>query len=177
MNKNETSLVQVAKLGKTSGLKGFVKLHSVSDFIEQFKKGAEFFDHRRNIYKIKNTDLKNSLVLFENYESIELAKKLTNLTLFQSIENTRKTCKLKKDEYFYFDILDCDIIEDEKKLGKVIDILEIGKGYLFCIQTDEKLENLSHEFYIPYNDYYVKNIDINCKCIYTQNAFLILENS
>ncbi len=44
---SEKDFVQVAKLGKTVGLKGYVKLHNLSDFSSQFKKDATFF--------IKNT--------------------------------------------------------------------------------------------------------------------------
>ncbi len=46
--------------------------------------------------KIKHYNANNSTVLFENYEDIEKAKELTNLILFQSIEKSRQTCKLKR---------------------------------------------------------------------------------
>ena len=36
-------LLEVAKIGKTIGLKGALKLHDKSDFPKQFKKGANFF--------------------------------------------------------------------------------------------------------------------------------------
>ena len=35
-------LLSVAKLGRVVGLKGALKLHNLSDFKEQFKKGACF---------------------------------------------------------------------------------------------------------------------------------------
>lgn len=126
----KNDLVQVAKLGKSVGLKGYVKLHNLSDFYEQFKIGAKFFDINQKIYTIKAFDKTRSLVLFEGFESVEAAKILTNITLFQTIEATKETCKLKKDEYFYFDIIGCDVIENEKKLGVVEDILENGAGFL-----------------------------------------------
>ncbi|EAI3302901.1 16S rRNA processing protein RimM, partial [Campylobacter jejuni] len=105
---SEKDFVQVAKLGKTVGLKGYVKLHNLSDFSSQFKKDATFFiKNTKEMLKIKHYNANNSTVLFENYEDIEKAKELTNLILFQSIEKSRQTCKLKKDEFFYFDILEC----------------------------------------------------------------------
>ncbi|MEE6530752.1 nickel-dependent hydrogenase large subunit, partial [Campylobacter coli] len=42
---------------------------------------------------------------------------LINLILYQSIEATRQTCILKKDEFFYFDILKCEVFDDERRLG------------------------------------------------------------
>ncbi|HDZ5149889.1 TPA: 16S rRNA processing protein RimM, partial [Campylobacter jejuni] len=92
---------------------------------------------------------------------------------------SRQTCKLKKDEFFYFDILECEVFEEDKRLGKVIDILETGSSYLFEIQSDEKwVKKYSKTFFIPYLDKFVKNIDIEKRQIFcTQDAFLILENS
>ncbi|EEP3626604.1 16S rRNA processing protein RimM, partial [Campylobacter jejuni] len=111
---SEKDFVQVAKLGKTVGLKGYVKLHNLSDFSSQFKKDATFFiKNTKEMLKIKHYNTSNSTVLFENYEDIEKAKKLTNLILFQSIEKSRQTCKLKKDEFFYFDILECEVFEED----------------------------------------------------------------
>lgn len=52
----KNDLVQVAKLGKSVGLKGYVKLHNLSDFYEQFKIGAKFFDINQKIYTIKAFD-------------------------------------------------------------------------------------------------------------------------
>ncbi|MBT0741396.1 ribosome maturation factor RimM [Campylobacter lari] len=173
----KNDLVQVAKLGKSVGLKGYVKLHNLSDFYEQFKMGAKFFDINQKIYTIKTFDKIRSLVLFEGFESVETAKTLTNITLFQTIEATKETCKLKKDEYFYFDIIGCDVIEDEQKLGVVEDILENGAGFLFCIKCDEKLQTKVKNFYIPYVDKYIQKVDVENKKIFTQSALDILENS
>ncbi len=77
--------------------------------------------------------------MFEGYENVEAAKQLINLILYQSIEATRQTCILKKDEFFYFDILKCEVFDDERRLGKVVDILEVGDSYLFEIQSDQEL--------------------------------------
>ncbi|MCV3427789.1 ribosome maturation factor RimM [Campylobacter sp. IFREMER_LSEM_CL1904] len=173
----KNDLVQVAKLGKSVGLKGYVKLHNLSDFFEQFKAGAKFFDGNQKIYTIKAFDKTRSLVLFEDFENLESAKKLTNITLFQSIKTTKETCKLKKDEYFYFDIIGCEIFENEQKLGIVEDILENGAGFLFCIKCDEKLQTKVKNFYIPYVDKYIQKVDIENKKIFTQSALDILENS
>ncbi|WP_257928453.1 16S rRNA processing protein [Campylobacter lari] len=173
----KNDLVQVAKLGKSVGLKGYVKLHNLSDFYEQFKIGAKFFDINQKIYTIKAFDKTRSLVLFEGFESVETAKTLTNITLFQTIEATKETCKLKKDEYFYFDIIGCDVIENEQKLGVVEDILENGVGFLFCIKCDEKLQTKVKNFYIPYVDKYIQKVDVENKKIFTQSALDILENS
>lgn len=133
----KNDLVLVAKLGRTIGIKGFVRLHNLSDFPEQFKRGASFFDENGRVYTIKTRS--NESVLFEGFESIESAKNLVNLSLFQSIEQSRKSCKLGKDEFFYFDIIGLKVLDNGVLLGVVKDIIEAGANYLLLIATDEKL--------------------------------------
>ncbi|MBM0636992.1 ribosome maturation factor RimM [Campylobacter sp. VicNov18] len=178
---SEKDFVQVAKLGKTVGLKGYIKLHNLSDFPLQFKKDASFFlENGKQILKIKHYNQANSTVLFQDYEELEKSKILTNCILFQSIEQSRQTCKLKKDEFFYFDILECEVFDENTRLGKVVDILETGASYLFQIQSDEKwiAKKYPKTFFIPYLDKFVKSIDIQKREILcTKDAFLILENS
>ncbi|MSN96099.1 16S rRNA processing protein RimM [Campylobacter sp. FMV-PI01] len=171
------SLLEVAILGKTVGLKGALKLHNKSDFPSQFKKGAKFFLKNGNVIEILK--FKENLVVFKDYEDIDLAKNLVNEKLFQSIENTKKICKLKKDEFFYFDIIGMKIIENGKILGKVSDIFEVGSSYLFEIKTDENLvkDGFNKVFYVPYVDKYVKKICLEDKKIESNHAFLILQES
>lgn len=169
----------VAKLGKTVGLKGYLKLHNLSDFPSQFKKGLTLFCADRSLI-IKAYNASNHTILFEDYESVEKARKLVNLELHQSIEETRRICKLKKDEYFYFDILGCRIKTCEQILGVVRGIVESGSSYIFEIDTDEILKDkgLSEIFFVPYGDKFVKSIDIEKREILCSNdAYLILENS
>lgn len=104
---------------------------------------------------------------------------LTNLLLYQTKELTRQTCILDKDEYFYFDIIGCEIFEDNIRLGVVKDILESGSNFLFLIQSDIDLVNrsLAQNFYVPYVDKYIQNIDIEHKKIFAKYALELLENS
>lgn len=177
---NEKDLVQVAKLGRAIGLKGYVKLHNLSDFPSQFKKGASFFCSKDKKLTIKHYNFNNNTILFQDYEDLQKAKELTNLILYQSIEKSRETCRLSKDEFFYFDIVECEVFLEELKLGKVVDILKNSHSYLFEVSTDENLihKGLAKSFFIPYMDKFISSIDIDKHCIFcTQDAFLILENS
>ena len=87
--------VYVAKLGKTVGLQGHLRLFIDSDFPEQFKKGATFTTNRNLILKVIECNLNKDLIKFENYEDVDLAKKLTNSELFTTQEATKEYCKLK----------------------------------------------------------------------------------
>jgi 16S rRNA processing protein RimM len=171
--------IYVAKLGKTVGLKGQQKLHIDSDFPEQFKKNAKFITDKNQELVIESYNSSNSVVKFVGIDTVENAKKLTNRQLFTSIENTKEFCQLKDKEFFWFDMMECLIIEDEKVLGKVIDIQRMPLSDYLLIETTQELidKKLSNQFLIPYIDDYIINVDINNKKIFTKNSYPILENS
>ncbi|MCI6988478.1 MAG: ribosome maturation factor RimM [Campylobacter sp.] len=174
---NDKNLFEVALLGRTIGLKGALKLHNRSDFLSQFKKNAKFFLKTGKILEIKSFNKESMSVIFSGYESVELAKILTNQLIYQDEATTRKTCKLQKDEFFYFDIIGLEVFEDSIRLGSVVDILEVGINYLFLVEADESLSEFSSSFYIPYNDNFIERISLAESKIYTKNSFEILKNS
>ena len=156
------ALVLVAKLGRTVGVQGFVRLHNISDFPEQFECGASFFDKNSRVLKIKARNAQS--VLFEGFESLESAKTLVNLELFQSVEKSRASCKLNEGEFFYFDIIGLKVFENGLLLGVVKDILPAGND-LLLIKSDESLvkKGFVSEFYLPYVDFYVKSVELGAK--------------
>lgn len=156
------ALVLVAKLGRTVGVQGFVRLHNLSDFPEQFECGASFFDKNSRVLKIKARNAQS--VLFEGFESLECAKTLVNLELFQSVEKSRTSCKLNEGEFFYFDIIGLEVFEDGLLLGVVKDILPAGND-LLLIKSDESLvkKGFASEFYLPYVDFYIKSVELGAK--------------
>lgn len=156
------ALVLVAKLGRTVGVQGFVRFHNLSDFPEQFECGASFFDKNSRVLKIKARNAQS--VLFEGFESLECAKTLVNLELFQSVEKSRASCKLNEGEFFYFDIIGLEVFENGLLLGVVKDILPAGND-LLLIKSDESLvkKGFASEFYLPYVDFYVKSVELGAK--------------
>lgn len=131
--------VYVAKLGKTVGLQGHLRLFIDSDFPEQFKKGATFTTNRNLILKVIECNLNKDLIKFENYEDVDLAKKLTNSELFTSQEATKEYCKLKENEFFWFDLISCEIFENVLLLGKVKDIHRYPLNDYLEVETSSEL--------------------------------------
>lgn len=172
--------IYVAKLGKTVGLKGDIKIFLDSDFPNQFKTGATFTTNKNLTLKVISYNKSRQIIKFENFEDIELAKKLTNQELFTTRGKTKENCQLEKNEHFWFDIMDCIIYENGKKLGKVIDINRYPVNDYLEIQTDESLvkEDLPKVFLLPYIlETYILNVNIKDKIIDVQDAYDILENS
>jgi len=165
----------IAKIGKTYGVKGWQKIHLLSDFPEQFKPGVKFSSDKIDL-TIEKVDLKRGLVKFKGVENREDAKKLTNRVLYSDEEETKSNIKLKKDEYFWFDIIGCNVYENDILLGKVIDIERVDVDYL-VIKTDEKLVNEGYpkRFLIDFKRH-VKDVDVENKKIVADGALDILES-
>ena len=172
--------IYIAKLGKTIGLNGFLKLHIDSDFPEQFKKGATFTTQRDVKLTIESVNLTNKTIKFENINTVEDAKKYINSQLFTSIEQTKQNCNLEDKQYFWFDLQNSKIYENEEFLGTIIDIHRYPSDDYFEVKTNKEFLNDDFKvktFLIPYNDNYILDVDINNKKITTKNAKDILLNS
>jgi len=175
-----SSKIYVARLGKTIGLQGHLRLFIESDFPSQFKKGATFTTNRDLKLTIQEYNSNKNLVRFENYLDIELAKTLTNQELFTTIEDTKKQCILKENEFFWFDLIGCKIYENDLYLGQVKDVHRFPLGDYLEIATQEELvsKKFTKTFLIPHIfDKFILKVDITNKKIETINAFDILENS
>ena len=172
--------IYVAKLGKTVGLKGLLKLHIDSDFPEQFKVGASFTTNKKQTLIIESINLNNNTVKFEGLNSIEEARRYINSQLLTTLEDTKNNCNLSENQYFWFDLEECKIFENDELLGTVIDIHRYPSDDYFEIKTNTELLNDDFKvktFLLPYNDNYILNVDIKSKTINSQNAKDILLNS
>lgn len=177
MNSNN---IYVAKLGRTIGLQGHLKLFIDSDFPNQFKKGATFTTNKGLSLTIFDYNPNKELVRFDGYLDIDLAKKLTNSELFSSVEDTKANCKLKENEFFWFDLISCEVFEDGISLGVVKDIHRFPLNDYLEVLTSKKLleEKLPKTFLIPHIfGNFIESVDIDNKKILVKNAFDILKNS
>ena len=172
----------VAKLGKTVGLKGQIKIYIDSDFPEQFKKGFSFKTNKNKILTIESINLKSKIVKFAEINDIDEAKKYVNSQLLISVKDTKKNCKLNTNQYFWFDIIGCEIFEDGINIGIIKDIhryplddyLEVHTNLSISIETVKKLPKT---FLIPYNENYILDVNIDMKQINVKNSIDILKAS
>ena len=154
--------IPIAKIGKTYGIKGWQKIHLLTDFPEQFKENTTFESDKINL-TIEKIDLKRKLVKFKGVDTPEDAKKLTNRLLYTTKEQTKENIKLKENEYFWFDIIGCEVEENNQTLGKVIDIQRVDVDYL-VIQTDKQFIKMGYpkRFLIDFKRH-VKDVDVEQK--------------
>lgn len=178
-NQSTNKLLQIATLGKAVGLRGEMKLHIKSDFPEQFVSGATFFINPKQSVTIESVNFDRGLVKLEGVNTPEDAKRLTNKHLHTTYEQTRESCNLDEGQFFWFDIVGCEVIEDGKTLGVVKEIERIGiVDYLSVKTADEFVEkSLPKSFLVPYHEPFVVQTDIDKKHIEVAGGIDILEAS
>jgi 16S rRNA processing protein RimM len=148
---NNSKYIFVAKLGKAVGLQGHLRLFIDSDFPEQFKKGAVFKTNKKLELKVAEYNSSRELIKFENFNDVDTAKKLTNQELFATLEQTKENCKLKKNEFFWFDLISCVVYENGIKLGKVKEIQRYPLNDYLKLTT-EKLNSSDNSLGLLLND-------------------------
>jgi 16S rRNA processing protein RimM len=167
--------IPIAKIGKTFGVKGWVKLHLLTDFPSQFKVG-ESFESDKLILTIEHINRKNNTIKFVGYNTLEEAKKLTNRMLYSNEEKSRRDIKLKKDEWFWFDIIGCEVYEDDKLLGRVEDINRINDIDYIVVNIDKNLQVRQKRFLFDFKRHII-DVDIENKKLIVKDTIPILEAS
>lgn len=176
---NQSPKLHIATLGRTVGLHGDMKFHIKCDFPEQFQVGSTFYGRKDELLVIADIDMKKDLIRIKGYESLESAKKLTNVKLFTTMEKTRAECHLEEGQHFWFDIEGCEVFDHDCRLGKVNEVERIGITDYLSVDTDEGLiaQGKAKRFLIPYGAPYVLATDIDAKRISTEGAMDILDES
>ena len=160
-----------------------MKLHIKSDFPEQFVNGATFFTSERannnETVTLNHVNHERGTVRIQGYDNPESAKKFTNKKLYTTIERTRKECHLEDGEYFWFDLEECDIVEEGKILGKVDEVDRLTVSNYLKVKTSQELveKGFAKTFLIPYHKPFVTDTDIDKKIITVSGAMDILEAS
>ncbi|MEA3521454.1 MAG: ribosome maturation factor RimM [Campylobacterota bacterium] len=176
---NPSKLLHVATLGKTVGLKGDMKLHIKSDFPEQFCAGAEFLSKASETIIIDDVNPQRGTVRLRGIHNPQDTKPFINQDLFTTYEATRKNIKLKEGEFFWFDIMECKIIENSLELGVVKEIERIGVVNYLSVNTADDLiaQGESKNFLIPYHAPFLVKTDIETKTITVEGCLDILRAS
>lgn len=169
----------IGKIGKSVGLKGENRLITDTDFPEQFKKGSSFTTNKKTTLTVEKYNHQRGVVKFEGVNTPEDAKRITNQELYTTKEATAELCKLKKDEYYWYDIVGCDVYEDGLHLGTVDSLDRISITDYIVLNTSSELieKELSKTFMIPYIDNFIVSTDIEAKKIEVKGGLDILEAS
>lgn len=157
----------MGKIGKTYGILGWMKIFSFTENQEKiFDYKPWFILKEKKMEKIQPKAWKNYknnfIFCVKNISDPSEAKKLTNLNIFI---NRNILPKLPHDEYYWNDIISCNVFDTQKKyLGKVINLIRTQYNDIIVI------EHLSKKKYkkiiIPFIDQkIIQNVNIKKKTI------------
>lgn len=160
-----TEFLNVGKIVNTQGIKGEVRVISVTDFVEErYKKGTQLYLFQEgkeplpliiNSYrKHKNFDV----ISFKDYGSINDVEKFRDGMLKIKLEDTQP---LGEHEFYYYEIIGSTVFDEHgEELGKIKEILSPGANDVWVVQRQGKKDVL-----LPYIESVVKKIDTENKRI------------
>lgn len=169
--------IDIARVGRKVGLKGFLKLQIFSDF-------PEFFAPGRTIRAVRGEETRDLVVdifhadrdeiRFRGFNTPETASTLTHFILTATIEETREAIKLQEGEHFWFDIIGLPVYEGETRLGTVENIVESGQTYLDIALEPEHAQKQRH-LMLPWVDHFVIGVSPDQKSVQVVRALDLLE--
>jgi len=131
--------MSVGTIGKTHGLKGEVKVFSLTDSLERFKKLKNVYIDGE-IRKVEGCKLQadKAILKIEGIDSIEQAETYRNKYLMVKREDA---IKLTEGSYYVADLLDCSVFEEgaEEELGKVFDVLNTPGNDVYWVKGKEEI--------------------------------------
>lgn len=101
------------------------------------------------------------ILRFEGTESIDQARQLQGRLLLVPDE---ERVKLGADQYYVSDLVGCEVLSNERRIGEVIRVEPTGGADLLCVQPVEGAKN-SREILIPFAQEICPEIDVAARRI------------
>lgn len=151
--------LKIGQIVNTRGIKGELKIKSFTDFqTDRYQSGSKvyvFYEGEyleftvKKYYSFKNQDI----LVFKNHEDINLVEKYKGSDIYTLADNETT---LYEDEFHISEIIDLDVYQNEKLVGKVIDVKEYPQGDYLVIETKDSQNKL-----VPFHDEFIINIDLD----------------
>lgn len=149
----------VGKIVNTQGLKGEVRVISVTDFTDKrYQKGQNLVVLNENGEGIEVTVTSHrkhknfDLLTFANHPSINDVEKYKGLSLVVAEDYLED---LDDDEFYYHEIIGLFVYCQEQLIGKIKEILELGSNDVWVVQRPNQKDAL-----IPYIADVVLKVDV-----------------
>ena len=168
--------VTVAKIINTRGLKGEVKCFILSDFVRQrFSKNTSLFilsdSGEKKELTIRKTNLYKGFIYISFFEidDINKAVELKNKFIYITKKNLPKL--EDSENYYHYQLLDCNVIYKEKIIGKISEIFSNGKQDIVRV-----VDKNNKAFLIPFIDNFIFMVDVDKKKIKVKDLGELYEN-
>ena len=151
--------IYLGNITMTHGLKGDLKLYSNLSIRDKVLKVGQIV-YINNIKHIISSISKSKgyyLVRFDNLNNINLVEDFRNSEVYINRED------LNNINYVIEDTIGYEVYDNDKLLGKVKEICYTNNSVLIKVMGVK-------EFYIPYNNHFIKDVLVNDKKILTNNG-------
>lgn len=155
--------VFIGRIVNTHGIKGELRL------LSDFERKECVFKPRMVVYigkELEEETIKSyrphkcfDMIILEGYDNINEVLKYKEKNVYIK----RNSLDLKKNEYLYEDLPGLKIVENEKVLGKIKEIMYNKANILLYIEGEKN-------FYIPLNSEYIEKVDIEKGIVYTKGG-------
>lgn len=156
----KANILSTAKIGKTHGLEGFLRIYSFSGEYNHLKKlekcNVKLPDGISKALDIDSFRIQGDLYLirFSGFDTPEKARNLSNGII--EIER-EKAPKLKKGEYYVADLYQMEVFSCGKNIGKVIDTIDGPQAILLEILKYES----GKTHLVPLLPVYISDVDVD----------------
>ena len=146
---DKNNYLRIGKVLGAHSLKGALKVVNVSDLPERFQAGNKVFISCSNnnvshyepytIEKVNSFKDKVLIVKLVEVGNRDIAETLRGCELFIPMaiaESTRQL--LSKDDFYYYDLINCEVFHNNVLIGKVTDIMNAGGDVLIIENSDKK---------------------------------------
>ena len=154
--------ITVAEIVTTHGVRGNLKIKSLSDYEKRFENGAKLLIGDEEVTVESSFDQKGLKVIkFEEYDDINDVLKFVGKDI--TIEDS-DLGKLDDDEYYVFSLIGLEVKSQGQTVGEITDVITgVYPNDVYVIKTDKD------EIYFPALNATVKKVDI-------ENRFIEVEN-
>lgn len=151
--------VNIGKIVNTHGIKGELKVIPTTDFVEErYAPGALVhltYAQKNETFEIASVRVHKGclLVTFKGIQNINEVEKYKGCALWVDGEH-------EDDDFYYDELLDCDVYFKGELIGQVSEILETQAHEILRVISPEKKDVL-----IPYVDTFIKEVLVEEKKI------------
>ena len=146
--------ITVAEIVTTHGVRGNLKVKSLSDNEKRFEKGSKLFIDDKELTVESSFDQKGLMVIkFEEYNDINDVLKFVGKDI--TIDKA-DIGKLSDDEYYIFDLEGLDVYDNGQKVGTIKEVVTgVYPNDVYII------ESKNGEVYFPALNATVENVDLD----------------
>ena len=154
--------ISVGEIVKAQGIRGEIKVRSLSDNEDRFKIGSKLFIGDEIVTIKRSYKQKNMLILgFEEYDNINDILKFIGKDI--TIDE-KDLGKLNEDEIYIKDLYGLTVTCEGQKVGELVDVISgVYPNDVYVIKTD------SGEVLLPAIKNTIKKIDTDKKIIEVEN--------